>query len=386
MTMKYVTFFQFNGELNIYETLSRAFLPSDSVFFLLDAYDGQVSIAMVDDDFDFSRITLEQTDLFNIRIHSIDELREFVNTNSDYRSTISSSSPDTFSISSPPPFNPLTDYKDESNKPFDGWLWNAEDLHWTTPVPKPRLPKMLSQSWNQERLDWDIEIEYMPERKYNEFSLWKSVPKTSVGTYANACSANDYTLKSMEQVTHGTSSLDSTLTSFKGATGAAEAGRGVFTTVKRHVMIADIAPIVLITYSEMDEIYIDTVGAQRLAEIHPQCGAHTVHELFRMIIEWAWAYTELSNDEPMAVTCHNVLRALQMPLDVRNDLLKIVPPQAVAKYIMGDSTALIRDLESPECPESFKYWLMGTYRRFAKRFEDEPTYVLYEDLPDSYPM
>jgi hypothetical protein len=384
--MKYVTFFQFNGELSIYRTLNGDFPASDCTFFLLDSYNGQVSIARVDDDFDFSRISQENLDLFDIRIHSIDELREFVNTNSDYRSTISSNNPDIFNISSPPPFNPLTDYKDENSKPFDGWLWSAEKLHWSPPVPEPELPKMLSHSWNQERLDWDIEINYMPERKYNEFSLWKSVPKTSIGTYANACSANDYTLKSMEQVTHGTSSLDTTITSFKGITGAAEAGRGVFTTVARHVMIADIAPIALITYSEMDEIYIRTVGPQRLAEVHPQCGAHTVHELFRMIIEWAWAYTELGNDEPMAAVSHDVLRALQMPLNVRNDLLEMVPPQAVAKYIMGDSTALVRDLESPECPESFKYWLMSVYRQFSRRPLGAPTYVTYADLPDSYPM
>lgn len=384
--MKYVTFFQFNGELSVYRTLNGDFPASDCTFFLLDSYNGQVSIARVDDDFDFSRISQENLDLFDIRIHSIDELREFVNTNSDYRSTISSNNPDIFNISSPPPFNPLTDYKDENSKPFDGWLWSAEKLHWSPPVPEPELPKMLSHSWNQERLDWDIEINYMPERKYNEFSLWKSVPKTSVGTYANACSANDYTLKSMEQVTHGTSSLDTAITSFKGITGAAEAGRGVFTTVARHVMIADIAPIALITYSEMDEIYIRTVGPQRLAEVHPQCGAHTVHELFRMIIEWAWAYTELGNDEPMAAVSHDVLRALQMPLNVRNDLLEMVPPQAVAKYIMGDSTALVRDLESPECPESFKYWLMSVYRQFSRRPLGAPTYVTYADLPDSYPM
>ena len=75
-----------------------------------------------------------------------------------------------------------------------------------------------------------------------------------------------------------------------------------------------------------------------------------------------------------------------MPLNVRNDLLEMVPPQAVAKYIMGDKTALVRDLESPECPESFKYWLMSVYRQFSRRPQGAPTYVTYADLPDSYPM
>jgi hypothetical protein len=345
-----------------------------------------VSIARVDDDCDFSRITPEQTDLFNIRIHSIDELREFVNTNSDYRSTISSSSPDTFSISSPPPFNPLTDYKDESNKPFDGWLWNAEDLHWTTPVPEPRLSKTFSYSWNQERLNWDIEVSDQPERRYTGYQLWKATPRSASKVYSNACSANNYTIKSFEEVTHGTVNFDVEITSFRGITDSDAQARGPFTFIKRHDMAVDIAPIAFITYSELDEIYVDSVGTQKIWQTHPQCMAHTAHELFRMIIEWAWAYTDLNNTEPMAITCHNVLRSLQMPLDVRNDLLAVVPAQPVAKYIMNDSTALVKDTVSPECPESFKYWFMDIYRRFSKRFEDEPTYVTYEDLPDSYPM
>jgi len=151
-------------------------------------------------------------------------------------------------------------------------------------------------------------------------------------------------------------------------------------------MAVDMAPIAFITYSELDETYVDVVGTQRIWQTHPQCMAHTAHELFRMIIEWAWSHTELGNSEPMAVTCHSVLRALQMPLNVRNDLLNIVPPQPVAKYVMGDSTALVKAAVSPECPESFRYWLMDVYRLFYKRFEGEQLHVAYDDLPDSYPM
>jgi hypothetical protein len=384
--MKYVTFFQFNGELNIYRTLNGDFPESDCTFFLLDSYNGQVSIARVDDAFDFSRISQENLDLFDIRIHSIDELREFVNTNSDYRSTISSNNPDIFHISTPPPFNPLTDYKDENSKPFDGWLWSAERLHWSPPVPEPELPKMLSHSWNQERLDWDIEIEHMPERKFNTFSVWKSVPRTNSGVYSSICTANNYTLKSMEQVTHGTVNMDTEITSFRGVTGSQEQGRGQFSFIARSCMVVDLAPIAFIVYSELDSIYVDTVGTQKGWEMHPQCRAHTIHELFRLIIEWAWAYTELGNDEPMAAVCHDILRSLQMPLNVRNDLLETVPAQPVAKYIMNDSTALVKDLEEPECPESFKYWIMSVYRQFSRRIENAPTYVTYADLPDSYPM
>jgi len=386
MTMKYVTFFQFSEDLNIYETLKGDFPAPEKTFFLLNAYDGQTSISKVEDTFDFSRISPEMMGIFNIRIHSIEELRDFVNTNSDYSSTVSALNPDVFHISSPPPFDDLTDHKDRDTVPFENWVWNDVDGHWEPPVKRPRLSNNFSCVWNQERLNWDIEIINQPERKFTGFQLWKPVLRTSSKTYANACSANNYTIKSFEEVTHGTANFDVEITSFKGARDAQEQGRGAFPTIKRHDMAVDIAPVAFITYSELDETYVDVVGTQKIWQTHPQCMAHTAHELFRMIIEWAWAHTELGNNEPMAITCHNVLRALQMPLNVRNDLLSIVPPQPVAKYLLGDRTALVKATTSPECPESFRYWLMDVYRLFYKRFDDEQVHVDYDALPASYPM
>ena len=79
--MKYVTFCQYKNNINIYETLGTLFPHSDKTFFLLNSYFGQLSISKVDDDFDFSNLTEESINFFNIKIHSIEELKEFVNNN-----------------------------------------------------------------------------------------------------------------------------------------------------------------------------------------------------------------------------------------------------------------------------------------------------------------
>ena len=387
MTMKYVTFFQFNEDDNVYEELSGDFVPSTSTFFLLDSFDGQVSIAKVEDDFDFSRLTDESISKFSISIHeTIEDLREFVNSNSAYRSDVSYVSPDIFCISSPPPFDLTRDYVDRNSQPFDEWIWDEDESHWSPPVQKPILSNGFSCTWNQLRLNWDIEIKNQPERKYKGYQLWKPIPKKLSKIYENACSANDYTIKSFEEVTHGTITFDSEITAFHGIPDADIQGRGPFTVIKRHEMVVDAAPVAFITYSELDEMYIHKVGTQKIWSTHPQCMAHEMHELFRMIIEWAWAHTELGNNEPLAITCHDLLRALQMPANVRNDLLQGVPPQPVAKYILNDRTALVKDTASSECPESFKYWIMDVYRLFAKRATGQQVYIDTGSLQNSYPL
>jgi len=108
--MKYVTFCQYKNNINIYETLGNFFPPSDKTFFLLNSYFGQLSISKVDDDFDFSNLTEESINFFNIKIHSIEELKEFVNNNSDYSLEVMNGRTDIFDTSTPPPFDESTEH------------------------------------------------------------------------------------------------------------------------------------------------------------------------------------------------------------------------------------------------------------------------------------
>lgn len=108
--MKYVTFCQYKNNINIYETLGTLFPSSDKTFFLLNSYFGQLSISKVNDDFDFSNLTEESINFFNITIHSIEELKEFVNNNSDYSLEVMNGRRDIFDTSTPPPFDESTEH------------------------------------------------------------------------------------------------------------------------------------------------------------------------------------------------------------------------------------------------------------------------------------
>ena len=79
-----------------------------------------------------------------------------------------------------------------------------------------------------------------------------------------------------------------------------------------------------------------------------------------MIIEWAYSYTEFENTEPMAKICHEILQIVQMPKDVRDELIGI-RPQQVGKFIQGSTDALQDYNTNIEMPESFKLWVSDVY-------------------------
>lgn len=92
---------------------------------------------------------------------------------------------------------------------------------------------------------------------------------------------------------------------------------------------------------------------------HPQSLARTLHELFRLIIEWAYAHTEFGNNELAAKRCYELLQHLNMPNNVREDLINHVPPQAVELYIRGEDPFQATSFDiitDPPCPESFDVW------------------------------
>ena len=199
--MKYVTFSQYKNNINIYETLGNFFPSSDKTFFLLDSYFGQLSISKVNDDFDFSNLTEESINFFNIKIHSIEELREFVNNNSDYPLQVMNGTRDVFNISTPPPFDELNGHTDPENIPYEQWIWNQDKEHWIPPKEKPALSPDFDLTWNQNRLDWDIALSGYPDnRMIRSFALWNATPKVNGEMYAEVCSANNFMMQSMQEL------------------------------------------------------------------------------------------------------------------------------------------------------------------------------------------
>ena len=154
-----------------------------------------------------------------------------------------------------------------------------------------------------------------------------------------------------------------------------------FPEITMHATLIDLAPLAVITYSETSS---ETL-VESLYKTHPQWTSRTIHELFRLIIEWAYSYTEFENTEPMAELCHNILRIVQMPKDVRDDLIAI-RPQQVGRFILGDASALDEYAEDIEAPASFAEWISDIYYLFRTRTMNAPLNINENNLSESYPM
>ena len=162
-----------------------------------------------------------------------------------------------------------------------------------------------------------------------------------------------------------------------------ENGEIKFPIITKHFVVIDLAPVALITYSEMPQESIETNNA--LYSIHPQTLSRSIHELFRLIIEWAYSYTEFNNEEQMAKICHEILQIVQMPLDVRNELMGI-RPQQVGKFIQGSTDALQDYNTDTEMPESFKLWISEAYYDYRQRNKGFPVNINQSYAHLSYPM
>ena len=150
------------------------------------------------------------------------------------------------------------------------------------------------------------------------------------------------------------------------------------------IKFLDISPIGLIVYGEFK---VFTEHVIPLFNTHPQSAGRTAHELFRLIIEWAWAYTDLGNRELVAETCHNFLRAVQMPIEVRQALLNEVPAQAVELYIRGQHPFAATDsiFTDPDAPQVFIDWINETIRANNDRLRVSDQVIDITTIPDDYP-
>jgi hypothetical protein len=91
---------------------------------------------------------------------------------------------------------------------------------------------------------------------------------------------------------------------------------------------------------------------------HPQRHARTLGELFRLIIEWAYvADAPFENQEQPAVLSKFVLEKLNMPIDVRQELLDEYPDMHVAMYLRNDPNALYRPSGIPDITPLFDEWI-----------------------------
>jgi len=110
-----------------------------------------------------------------------------------------------------------------------------------------------------------------------------------------------------------------------------------------------------ITYIEINDLELE-----KQAFVDPQNCARTLQELFRLMLEWEWAYLELGNNEEIARVAHELLDDLDMPAGVREWVWSNVPESRVFRYLRGDVSARDRaDItEIPPMSSEFEDWCL----------------------------
>lgn len=120
-------------------------------------------------------------------------------------------------------------------------------------------------------------------------------------------------------------------------------------------IVADALPHGYVLYFEVDD---PEVQAQALTMRHTDC-ALTLQELLRLMWEWSQAHTLFGSTELVAVTCYHMLAAWALPEAVLDWLGTEVPPQAVERFLRGDSGARGRADGVPAVPAEVDAWLEG---------------------------
>lgn len=262
----------------------------------------------------------------------------------------------------------------QNNKPFADWTWDSIKFRWKPPLIK--LNDIYFNSiWSEEKQKWISECILSENKENRGFQIWAAKSVNEESNFNNACSTTEYMIQSVHELTHNSGSVNNLVSS-------KVEGEVKFPVITKHAVIIDLAPIAFITYSECTNETRNVF--KEIGPIHPQSASRYIHELFRLIIEWAWSYTNLNNSEPMAELCHNILRALQMPQDIRNELLNL-RPQYVSRYILGDKNALEEYEDDILIPEKFKEWISDIYYDYRPRFPGCPLNINISYLPESYP-
>ena len=88
-------------------------------------------------------------------------------------------------------------------------------------------------------------------------------------------------------------------------------------------------------------------------------GARTLQEVFRLLLEWDFAYTELGNRERIAEVSHGIVQILDIPENIKTWILSEVPGEKVSRFLAGLPDAQERADSStiPPLTDEFSEWL-----------------------------
>ena len=354
--------------------------------YMSDINEGDFSLTVLNplDGFDLALIDQWAINLFEIQVVDVVAIKELVESSTsfkiEYDNTVPVSEVKTFTIVIES-FNELTDHTDKLFQPYYTWVWNKEAGHWEPPIPYPDINAVMKCNWSNDWQNWKIDFGQPFDRHRKSFQLWLAAETDGSSMFLDACSTQDYMIKPFENITHGTRSIENLIKDYNTSIEATSELIRPYMSIIGHIVVIDLSPIALITYSECHEDAVTMFN--QLYSMHPQFLARTSHELFRLIIEWAYAHTELGNEELAATTCHNILRAVQMPKDIRDGLIAM-EAQQVGKFLEGSANALVEDDEDPESPVGFDRWVNTLYCHYPHLRVGQETHI--DTLPASYPV
>lgn len=341
--------------------------------------DGELIVAEPIDTFDFDSIEEWKKALFDIKYINFEQAHELIFNTTRHLLIMEESGE--FTLISPQ-FDETLDHNDILAQPYDSWVWNKNTVRWDPPTPRPDVKVPMRVAWNREWKDWEISYGRKDiSRIQKSYQIWYSEELNGSSIFHNACSTRDYMIKPFENITHGTKNIENLIKSYNEQIESNTDNPRPYMSINGHIVVVDLSPVALITYSECHDDA--TSMFNQLYSMHPQFLSRTPHELFRLIIEWAYSHTDLGNNELAAVTCHKILQAVQMPKDIRDELLNM-PAQQVGGYLEGQIDALIESESYPDSSVNFKKWVNKIYYHYPHLEKGQEPHI--DQLPASYPI
>ena len=97
---------------------------------------------------------------------------------------------------------------------------------------------------------WIISCKIHESRPFRTFHIWNAKEVNNGTLYQDACSSTEYSIQSMEEITHGTDSINNFVIERTD-----ENGNVSYPKISKHVVALDFAPIALITYQEFADMW-----------------------------------------------------------------------------------------------------------------------------------
>ena len=119
--------------------------------------------------------------------------------------------------------------------------------------------------------------------------------------------------------------------------------------------VMDILPFSVIMYMELK----DPEDEIKTIEDYHHEHTRTLQELFRLIIEWDFDYTNFDNREETAIVCNEIMSNINMPIEIKDWFIEEMPSEKVGRYLEGNTEAKDRIPELiPDLPDFISEWLL----------------------------